>query len=113
MDASAPKPKPPEAGFDWRPWRRALVIVGCIIVLVAAFYAEENWRGKRAWERCRRDLEARGEVLDWNAYVPAPVPDEQNIFKAPKIADWFTRGGRVLSRSRLSCARTAQQEQSK
>ena len=51
----------------------------------------ENWRGKRAWEKCRRELEAKGEVLDWNAYIPAPVPDEQNIFKAPKMAEWFVK----------------------
>src|SRR6266446_5544217 len=102
MDAAAPKPKHPEAGFDWRPWRRALVIVGGIVILVAAFYVEEDWRGKRAWEQCRRDLEARGEVLDWNAYIPALVPDEQNIFKAPNIADWFTRGGRGTLSARIN-----------
>ena len=30
-----------------------------------------------------------GEVLDWTAFIPAPVPDDQNIFKAPKMAEWF------------------------
>jgi hypothetical protein len=41
-------------------------------------------------------LEAKGEVLDWNAYIPPPVPDEQNIFKAPKMAEWFVKDFRSM-----------------
>jgi hypothetical protein len=66
--------------------------LACLATLTGLFYAVENWRGKRAWEKCRRELEAKGEVLDWNAFIPAPVPDEQNIFKAPKMAEWFVKG---------------------
>ena len=66
--------------------------LACLATLTGLFYAVENWRGKRAWEKCRRELEAKGEVLDWNAYIPAPVPDEQNIYKAPKMAEWFVKG---------------------
>lgn len=50
--------------------------------LIAIFYTEEDWRGKRAWKNCKRELEAKGAVLDWNAYIPAPVPDDQNFFTA-------------------------------
>jgi hypothetical protein len=71
---------------------RYLFCLGCLATLLAVFYAVENWRGKRAWENCRRELEAKGEVLDWNAYIPAPVPDDQNIYKAPKMAEWFVKG---------------------
>ncbi|MCX6926378.1 MAG: hypothetical protein NT154_24700 [Verrucomicrobia bacterium] len=71
--------------------RRWLFGLACFATLAGLFYAVENWRGKRAWERCRRELEAKGEVLDWNVYIPAPVPDEQNIFKAPKMTEWFVR----------------------
>ena len=78
--------------------RTFFVLLG-LFILVMLFYAEEDWRGKRAWENCKRELEARGEVLDWNAYIPPPVPDSQNIFKAPKIAEWFVgRGKTDLSR---------------
>ncbi len=70
---------------------RYLFCLAGLATLIGLFYAVENWRGKRAWEKCRRELEARGEVLDWNAYIPAPVPDEQNIFKAPKMAEWFVK----------------------
>ena len=78
--------------FSWRGMRRCLFVLACMATLIGLFYAVENWRGKRAWEKCRRELEAKGEVLDWNAYIPAPVPDEQNIYKAPKMTEWFVKG---------------------
>jgi len=71
--------------------RRLIIVFLGLAVLVAIFYAEEDWRGKRAWEKCKRELEAKGEVLDWNAYIPPPVPDDQNFFKAPKMAAWFVK----------------------
>ena len=81
--------------FSWllnrRTLRRILIGLAWLVTLIAVFYAVENWRGKRAWEKCRRELEAKGEVLDWNAYIPPPVPDEQNIFKAPKMTEWFVK----------------------
>ena len=75
--------------FSRRIMRRVLMGVAGLITLVAVLYAGENWRGKRAWENCKREMAAQGEELDWSVFVPPPVPDEQNLFKAPKIADWF------------------------
>ena len=75
--------------LTWRNARRALVGFAIIATLTAVFYAEENWRGRRAWESCKRELEAKGANFEWSAYTPTPIPDEQNIFKAPKMADWF------------------------
>ena len=99
IQASARKPGPAEEGlrrfcrwlFCWQVMRRWLFVLACLATLTGLFYAVENWRGKRAWEKCRRELEAKGEVLDWNAFIPASVPDDQNVFKAPKIAEWFVR----------------------
>ena len=91
--------------FSWRTVRRGLVALACLATLIAAFYTEENWRGKRAWEKCKQELEAQGEVLDWAAYIPQPVPDEQNIFKAPKMQEWFVgRGATELSRKLTNSA---------
>src|SRR5471030_153155 len=71
---------------------RLLLFVFCgFIVLPVLFYAEEDLRGWVAWEHCKHELAAKGEVLDWNAYIPAPVPDDQNFFKAPKMTEWFVR----------------------
>ena len=61
---------------------RTIIVLGIFVFLVAVFYAEENWRGKRAWENCKRGLEAKGETLDWNAYVSLDVPDGQNFFRS-------------------------------
>ncbi len=91
--------------FNWRTIRRALIVCACSVTLIALFYTVENWRGKRAWEQCKRELEAKGAVLDWSAYIPPPVPDDQNFFKAPGIeaADWVGRGSHELSK-RLGAA---------
>jgi hypothetical protein len=67
-----------------RNFRRVLVGSAILATLIAIFYTEEDWRGKRAWENCKRELEAKGAVLDWNKYIPPPVPDDQNFFKASK-----------------------------
>ncbi len=57
-------------------------LIACLIVLVLIFYAEEDWRGKRAWEHCKHQLEAQGVVLDWSKYTPPSVPDDQNFYTA-------------------------------
>jgi hypothetical protein len=75
----------------WRNLRRFLFGAACFATVVGLFYAEENWRGKRAWETCKRELEAKGEVLDWAAYLPPPVPDDQNFYKAPHMQEWFAK----------------------
>src|SRR5471032_484491 len=81
----------PKKKSGWRIVRRILVGIAVLATLVALLYAEEDWRGKRAWENCKRELEAKGAVLDWDAYIPPPVPDDQNFFKAPKMQEWFVR----------------------
>ena len=77
--------------FSWRTARRFLIGVASLVTLWALFCTEENLRGKRAWEKYRRELEARGEQLDWNAFIPKPVPDEQNFAATPVIQSWFVR----------------------
>ena len=71
------------------PWVDAAVALLSFIVLLGAFYAFENIRGKTAWEKCKRRYQSKGYTLDWNRFIPAPVRDDQNIFKAPKMAEWF------------------------
>ena len=79
----------PKTKSGWRILRRILISLAILVTLIAIFYTEEDWRGKRAWENCKRELEAKGAVLDWNDYIPPPVPDDQNFFKAPKMQEWF------------------------
>jgi len=68
-----------------------VIVLGGFIFLVAFFYAEEDLRGWLAWENCKHELAAKGEVLDWDKLIPPPVPDDQNFFKAPKMTEWFVR----------------------
>jgi hypothetical protein len=87
-------PKAPDLSAETRRWqtaRRILLTLAAATTLLAIFYTVENWRGRRAWENRRHELEAKGEVLDWTAYVPAPVPDEKNFFNAPKMKEWFIK----------------------
>jgi hypothetical protein len=79
----------PKIKSGWRIPRRILIALAILATLIAIFYAEEDWRGKRAWENCKRELEAQGAVFDWNTRIPPPVPDDQNFFKAPKMQEWF------------------------
>ena len=62
--------------------RRILIGLAILATLIAIFYTEEDWRGKRAWGNCKHELEAKGAVLDWDKFIPPPVPDDQNFFKA-------------------------------
>jgi hypothetical protein len=72
--------------FSWRTLGRVFVVLAALATLIALVGAEENWRGKRAWERYRHELEAQGEKLDWKDYVPPPVPDAQNFAMTPFLA---------------------------
>ena len=78
---------------SWRTLRRILIGLAWLVTLIALFHAEEDWRGQHAWNRYRRTLEARGEQLDYKAFVPKPVPDDQNFAATPIIKSWFEKQG--------------------
>jgi len=68
--------------------RWGLVLLEALVILFVLFVlliVEENWRGKCAWEQCKRDLEAKGEHLDLAYFIPPPIPDEQNFAKTPLL----------------------------
>ena len=75
--------------FTWRGIRTLLIVLAWAATILALLYAEENWRGRSAWTKYRRSLEARGEQLDFKAFIPKPVPDEQNFAATPFIKAWF------------------------
>lgn len=72
--------------------QRTVFLTAALLTLIASFYIIEDWRGRRAWERCQQELRAQGEKLDWAAYVPARVPDEQNFIKTPLLEAVGYRG---------------------
>lgn len=70
-------------------FRTLLALLLGVITLIALIYAVENWRGKRAWETHRKQVEAKGEVLDIQQLKPPPVPDNQNFAMTPFLAPLF------------------------
>ena len=82
---------PPQASrrFGGRWLRPTLVCLGSWAVMLAIFYAEEDWRGQRDWNRYRQAAEARGESLDFRAYVPKPVPQAENFAASDIVQSWM------------------------
>ncbi|MGA2245209.1 MAG: hypothetical protein ABSH48_09435 [Verrucomicrobiota bacterium] len=70
--------------------RRRLIVPAIGLVVVGLFYAEENWRGKRTWETCKSALQTQGIALNWTNYIPAAIPENQNVFGVPEMVRWFS-----------------------
>ena len=75
--------------FSRGPLGFVFVGLAALATLIALVCTEETWRGKRAWERYKHELEAQGEKLDWKDYIPPPVPDAQNFAMTPFLAPLF------------------------
>src|SRR5579871_2476004 len=86
--------------------RRWFFCVAALATLIALFYAEEDWRGKRAWEQTKRDMDAKGFELEWAKHISEPVPDDQNFFKAPNMQEWFVGRGSSPISTRLASRQT-------
>jgi hypothetical protein len=71
----------------WRLLRWGLIGLAVLVTLVAVLVTEEDWRGKHDWEACRHAAEARGERFDVASVIPPVVPDDQNFFCAPIVAE--------------------------
>lgn len=77
--------------FRWMV-RRVAFLTASLVTLVALFYAQENWRGKRAWEDFKREAAARHEPVEIKDIIPPPVPEDQNVVATPlfkPVADEF------------------------
>src|SRR5262245_25719055 len=70
----------------------------CVVMLI------KGQRGGREWETCRRELEAKGEHLDWREFVPPPVRDEDNFAATPLLAPLmeFAKSGDTNVLARLN-----------
>ena len=76
----------PFAGFfSWRIVRRFAFAIACFITLIAIVWNVENWRGKRAWEKHKRQWLAKGEKFTVAEMAPPAVPDDQNFAMSPFI----------------------------
>lgn len=69
-------------------WRYFFLFLA-VLLLVAGFYAEENWRANWAWSRHRCKMEARGERMNYTDFIPPPIPHEKNFARTPLLAPLF------------------------
>ena len=80
----------------------AVTSIALGVVILALFYAEEDWRGKYDWEKFKHEWEAKGETFDMAGVTPPPVPDGQNFALTPIVftsyGSMLTRGGKVIPR---------------
>ena len=87
--------------FEKRPARRArslrsfLYFIGLIALVIAAFYAEEDGRGRLSWKAFKNDWEARGENFNPANFVPPAVPNDKNFALTPIV---YTTYGQILTR---------------
>jgi len=77
-------------GFgEWfHSWRYLFFVIG-VTGLVLVFYAEENWRGQRAWEKYKQRMTARGEQFEPAAFIPPRVADDDNFAMTPALVPLF------------------------
>ena len=54
------------------------VVLAIVYVLIPA---------DNTWLQTKRELEARGEILDWDKFVPPEIPEAQNLFEHPVAAN--------------------------
>jgi hypothetical protein len=64
---------------------RALLVFGIVLLVVGLSYALADLRGNSAWEKYKREWEAKGEKFDFKDFVPKQVPDDQNFALAPIV----------------------------
>ena len=73
--------------LDRKPWPKwvwafaSLFLLTVVTFLIYLFVSEGTGRAK--WEQFRTEWEAKGEVFEWAAYIPPPIPDEENLAMAP------------------------------
>jgi len=79
----------------WRKTKGFFLGLACLAVLIAVFYAEEDWRGWYAWHRFQHHWEAKGERFDPASIIPPAVPEDQNFALTPVV---FTSYGNMLTR---------------
>jgi hypothetical protein len=81
--------KPTDGFKEWfHSWRYLFLVIG-VTGFVLAFYAEENWRGQRAWEKYKQWMTARGEQFEPTAFIPPRVVDDDNFAMTPALAPLF------------------------
>lgn len=78
METPVKKPSRIKKFFRW-----TLFTLAALVTLGALFFAEEDWRGSRAWSNYKRAMEAKGVNFDTARLIPPSVPDDKNLAMIP------------------------------
>lgn len=85
--ASAPEASPVKRQRPW--WVKLLrwgsLSVASLITLLVLVLAVDSWRGQRAWQKYRTEMEAKGVIFDLKGMIPPPVPDDDNFAMTPLL----------------------------
>jgi hypothetical protein len=81
---------------SWRNFKRLLLGLACLAGLIVLFYTVEDIRGRLAWRQFKPQWEAKGEKFDVTAFIPPPVPDDQNFAMTPVVSTTY---GQILDRN--------------
>ncbi len=70
---------------------KRLILKAAILIalLIALFYAEEDWRGAHEWAQFKREWAAKGENLESTTLIPPAVPDDKNFAMAPIVVSSY------------------------
>jgi hypothetical protein len=88
QDDTTPKRPPGSLAELFQAWRYLFLFLGLALGVVL-FYAEENWRGQRAWTNYRLGMAARGEAVTAAAFVPPLASGDENFAAAPGLPQIF------------------------
>ena len=103
-----PAPAPSRPGcLVWLAGCLGLVVAASLtlVLLIIAFYGEEDWRGDRVWADTQAELRATGENLDPASYIPVAVPAAENFGALPffqVVAVGGTAGAKGMERLVIS-----------
>src|SRR5688572_4661341 len=73
--------------LSWK--RKAGALLSVLPLLLVAFYFEENWRGKRAWENYQKEARAQGAKFSLEELLPKKIPPEKNFALNPLFKNLF------------------------
>jgi hypothetical protein len=65
--------------------KKIIFFFAAAATLIVLFYAEENWRGWRAWEKFKQDAKSRGCSIEVSDLIPPEVSDADNFAKTPLL----------------------------
>ena len=79
--------------------RKLAIALTIIILLLSAVYLLAP--SENVWLQTKRELEARGEILDWEKFIPPEIPSQQNLFEHPVAASLLPIKGAPLPQNPL------------